>query len=516
MQILTTRKGDDMQAFSKDLRKNITFILSEIGQQSPIAVKEFIIGKVNYIKAAIIYNNGMVNKDMLNRDVLNPLMFQVTEEIDVNNNILEYLSMKYISLCGTNVKNDIGEAIKGIKTGKGVLLVNGVASFILIDASQGTYRGISEPVNETAIRGSREGFIEDINTNIGIIRRRIKSKHLVIEKFVIGRRTQSELALVYLDDVADDDLLNELRKRIRSIDVDGAIGSGTIEQFIEKHPYSPFPQTYGTERADKVQANLLEGRVAILLDNVPFVITAPAIFQEFFQAVEDYDERSIISSITRFLRIINIFIVICLPAVYLTFVKYNSELLPIDSIVPLVVSRKGIILNPFLEILAMEVVVEVLREGGLRLPSKVGQVLSVVGGIIIGDAAIRARFVSPTTLLIVGITVVATFVIPNYDMAIAIRMLRFPMLILCNMMGMFGIALGWFFIIVHLSSLDSFGVPYFSINKSSDFKDMLIRAQFWKMNKRPEGIPNKDPIRQSDFRQEWNSNRGDNNEEGRS
>jgi spore germination protein KA len=504
-----------MQAFTEDIKKNISFILNEIGRQSPIAVKEFIIGRASFIKAALIYNNGMVNKDMLNRDVLKPLMFQVTEALDVNNNILQYFSMKYISMCGTSVKNNIEEAIKGIKSGKAVLLVNGVSSFILIDASEGTYRSISEPVNETVIRGSREGFIEDINTNIGILRRRIKSKHLVVEKFIIGRRTQTELALVYLDDVADDDLLNEIRKRISVIDVDCAIGTGAIEQYIEEHPYSPFPQTYGTERADKVQANLMEGRVAILLDNEPFVITAPAIFQEFFQAVEDYNERSIISSITRFLRIMNIFIVISLPSVYLTFVKYNAELLPITSIVPLVVSRKGIILPPFLEILAMEVVVEVLREGGLRLPSKVGQVLSVVGGIIIGDAAIRARFVSPTTLLIVGITVVATFVIPNYDMAIAIRMLRIPMLILCDMMGMFGIALGWYFIIVHLNSLESFGVPYFSINKKGDFKDLLIRAQFWKMDRRPEGIPNKDPVRQSDFRYKWKSDKGDINEEGR-
>jgi spore germination protein KA len=504
-----------MHAFSEDIKKNISFILNEIGRQSPVAVKEFIIGGANFIKAAIIYNNGMVNKDMLNRDVLKPLMFQVTEALDVNDKILQYFSMKYISMCGTSVKNNIEEAIKGIKTGNAVLLVNGVSSFILIDASEGTYRSISEPVNETVIRGSREGFIEDINTNIGILRRRIKSKHLVVEKFIIGRRTQTELALVYLDDVADDDLLKEIRKRISVIDVDCAIGTGAIEQYIEEHPYSPFPQTYGTERADKVQANLMEGRVAILLDNEPFVITAPAIFQEFFQAVEDYNERSIISSITRFLRIMNIFIVISLPAVYLTFVKYNAELLPITSIVPLVVSRKGIILPPFLEILAMEVVVEVLREGGLRLPSKVGQVLSVVGGIIIGDAAIRARFVSPTTLLIVGITVVATFVIPNYDMAIAIRMLRIPMLILCDMMGMFGIALGWYFIIVHLNSLESFGVPYFSINKKGDFKDLLIRAQFWKMDRRPESIPNKDPVRQSDFRYKWKHDKGDNNEEGR-
>ena len=504
-----------METFTEDIDRNVSFILSEIGQQSPIAVKEFVIGKVNFIKAAIIYNGGMVNKDMLNRDVLNPLMFQVTEELFVANSILEYLARKYISLCGTAVKDNIEEAFRGLKTGKAILLVDGVSSFIIIDATQGNYRSISEPMNETVIRGSREGFIEDINTNIGILRRRIKSNHLVVEKFLIGRHTQTDLALVYLADVADDDLVSEIRKRISVIDIDGAIGTGAIEQYIEKHPYSPFPQTYGTERPDKIQANLMEGRVAILLDNVPFVITAPAIFQEFFQAIEDYNQRSIISSITRFLRILNIFIVISLPAVYLTFVKYNSELLPINSIVPLVISRKGVILPPFLEILAMEVVVEVLREGGLRLPNKVGQVLSVVGGIIIGDAAIRARFVSPTTLLIVATTVVATFVIPSYDMAIAIRMLRFPILILSDMMGIFGIALGWYFIIVHLNYVDSFGVPYFSINKPGDFKDFLIRAQFWKMDRRPEGIPNKDPIRQSDFRAKWNSDKGDDNEEGR-
>ncbi|MBL4937269.1 spore germination protein [Clostridium sp. YIM B02515] len=504
-----------MQTLTTDIRANLKIILSEIGTQSPVAVKEFIIGKTRFLNAALIYNNGMVSKDMLNRDVLNPLMLQLSEDLNLNINIPEYLSRKYISLCNTVVRNNLEEAISGIKTGKAVLIIDKISSFILIDAAEGNYRSISEPVNEPVIRGPREGFIENINTNIGILRRRIKSKYLTVEKFIIGRHTQTELALVYLKDIVDDDVLNEIRKRISVIDIDGAAGIGAIEQYIENHPYSPFPQTFGTERADKIQANLMEGRVAIILDNVPFVITAPAIFEEFFQAVEDYNQRSIVSSVTRFLRMLNIFIVITLPAIYLTFVKYNSELFPINSVVPLVLSRKGILLSPFLEILAMEIVVEVLREGGLRLPGKVGQVLSVVGGLIIGDAAIRAKFASPTTLLILGITVVATFVIPNYDMAIAIRVLRFPILILSEMMGMFGIALGWYFIIVHICSLESFGVPYFSINKPGDFKDLFIRTQFWKMNKRPESIPNKDPVRQSDFRYKWLKGRKDSNEKGR-
>ena len=227
---------------------------------------------------------------------------------------------------------------------------------------------------------------------------------------------------------------------------------------------------------------------------------------QFFQAVEDYTERTVISSFVRLLRIFAAVLVITLPSFYLTLIKFNVELIPIKFVTPIVQSRVGIALTPFLEILAMELVVEFLREGGLRLPTKIAQTLSLVGGIIIGDTAIQSKMVSPTTLLVVGVTVISTFLIPNYDMSLSIRILRFPMLMLANIMGIFGIAVGWFLILVHLSSLDSLGVPYFEFHKS-DLKDTFIRAPLWKMNKRPEGIPNQDSIRQTDFRNKFKKKR---------
>jgi spore germination protein KA len=219
--------------------------------------------------------------------------------------------------------------------------------------------------------------------------------------------------------------------------------------------------------------------------------------------VEDYYDRFIVANALRLLRFLAIFIVITAAPMYLVLIKFNSELIPINFLVPIIESRADIALTPFLEILLMEIVVEFLREGGIRLPSKIAQTLSVVGGIIVGNTAVESKFVSPTTLFIIGVSVVSSFVIPNYEMSLAIRFIRFPMLISANIFGIFGIALVWFLILMHLLSLDNFGVPYFSINKYKDLKDKFTRAPLWKMNERPEGIPHEDNIRQKDFRKTW-------------
>jgi hypothetical protein len=359
----------------------------------------------------------------------------------------------------------------------------------------GRYRAVSEPQNETAIRGSREGFVENIETNISLLRRRTKDKNLVVENFRMGIRSQTPLALIYIDDVVDKDVLEEVRRRIQNINVDIIQDTGILEEYIEDCNYSIFPQTFGTERCDVVLANIMEGRIALILNGTPYVLTVPAIFVEFFQATEDYNERTIVSSFARMLRLLAVFIIITFPSIYLTLIQYNIEVIPVKFINPIVQSRQGIALTPFLEILAMEIVVEFLREGGLRLPPKIAPTLSIVGGIIIGNTAVDSRIVSPTTLLVVGISVIATFLIPNYEMSLSIRILRFPMLMLANAAGVLGIAAGSFFLIVHLFSLESFGVPYLEFNYN-DLKDIFIRSPYNKMKTRPEAIPNINPLRQ--------------------
>jgi hypothetical protein len=481
------------------LNENIDLIINEIGPNSPVIVKHFFIGNKKILDAALIYVNGLVNKDAIDKSILKPLMFQIEEVVFPHKNTAEYICKRYIPSSNTQTEKNIGSAIDNIKSGRTVILIDGISEFIIIDTLGGDFRSITDPPTESSVRGPREGFVENIETNISILRRKIKDKHLTIEDLQVGTRSQTELALIYIEDIVNEDVLKKVRDRINSINVDAVNDTGILEQYIEKSAYSVFPQVYGTERPDIIKANILEGRIAIILNGTPYVLTTPAIFIEFFQAVEDYNQRTIVSSFTRLLRIFAVFIIITLPSTYLALLQYNIELIPVKFINPIVQSREGIALTPFLEILAMEIVVEFLREGGLRLPPRIASTLSIVGGIIIGNAAVDSNIASPTTLLIIGITVVATFLIPNYEMSLSIRFIRFPMLILTNAMGFLGITCGIFFLIVHLFSLESFGIPYVSI-ESNDLKDIFIRAPLWEMNTRPESIPNNNPIRQKDFR----------------
>ncbi|MCB2352835.1 spore germination protein [Clostridium estertheticum] len=489
-----------------DLTGNIDLIRNGLGTQSPMVVKHFYIGTDKPLEAVIIYVNGLVNKDIIDRDILNPLMIHIGENLNGKENIGDYLCKRYISMSNTLVETDLNVVMNHLKRGKSAVLINGALEVIVADTAGGVQRAIIEPMNETAAKGPRDGFVENLDTNISIIRRKVKDKHLTIELFSIGRRLQSDVAMIYISDIADKKVVDELRKRIEAVDVDAVISAGKLEQYIEDYVYTVFPQAFSTERPDRAIGNMLEGKIVLVTEGTPMVLTYPAIFMQFFQAEEDYTERTLVASFVRLLRILAAIIVVTLPSIYLTLIKFNVELIPIKFVAPIVQSRVGIALTPFLEIMAMEMVVEFLREGGLRLPTKIAQTLSLVGGIIIGDTAIQSKMVSPTTLLIVGITVITTFLIPNYDMSLSIRLLRFPMLILANVMGIFGIAVGWFLILVHLSSLDSLGVPYFEFHKA-DMKDTFIRAPLWKMNKRPEGIPNQNPIRQIDFRNKFKKKR---------
>lgn len=485
----------------QSLDERVAYFKEILGTPNAIIQKDFFIGREPPINAVLIFISGLVDKNAIDRDILNPLMLSVNEALTSKKLLPDYLIRRYITMSSTYVEKDMNKAVRLAKLGASIIFIEGCES-VIVASTEGTLkRSIAEPYNETSIRGSREGFIESLDVNISLIKKGVKDSNLVVEKFTLGKRTQTDLVLIYIKDIADDDVVTTIRNRITSIDVDSVQATGMVDQLIEKKPYSIFPQCHGSERPDVIISRILEGRVALILDGTPYVLTAPSLFTDFFQSVEDYYERTMISSFVRFLRIISVFIVVLMPSVYLALIKFNAELIPIKFIIPIVQSRRGIALTPLLEILSMELVVEFLREGGLRLPSKIGQTLSIVGGFIIGDAAIRTKFVSPATLVVIGVSVIATFVITNYEMALSIRLLRFPMLIITNLLGVLGIAVGVYIILVNLYSIDSFGVPYFPTGKYKDFKDTYFRVPLWKMNFRPESIPNKNPVRQMDFRE---------------
>jgi spore germination protein KA len=478
-----------------DLRNYIEVLKKEIGTQGFMTIKHVVLGNEQPVDLALVYVEGLVDKSIIDRDVLQPLMINTNIELSDNANIADYLAKRYI-MTKTTITSNINEALANIKRGFSVIFVNNQPNFIIIDTKGGSYRAIEESSVETAARAPKESFVENMGTNLSMIRRAIKDKNLVFERFILGRRTQTDVCVIYLEDVVDKDVLNEIKERINTLDMDFASSSGFIEQLIEDNTYSIFPQLYSTERLDKVVSRILEGRVAILVDGTPISISAPALFMEFFHSVEDYYDRFIVTNAFRIIRFLAIFIVITSAPAYLVLIKFNSELIPVNFLIPIMQSRMDRALSPFLEIFLMELIIEFLREGGLRLPSKIAQTLSVVGGIIVGDMAVESRIVSPTTLFVVGVSVVASFVTPNYEMSLSIRFIRFPMLVLANLLGMLGIALGWFSLILHLLSLKSFGVPYFSVNKYKDLQDGFTRAPAWKIKERPQGIPHEDNVRQ--------------------
>ncbi|WP_055668833.1 spore germination protein [Desnuesiella massiliensis] len=484
------------------IENRIQEILKQIPSATPV-VRKFLIGNKETIHGVIIYLDNIVDKNIIDRDILRPLMIDIKEDLNKNPNIAYYLIEKHIAISNATVDTDIQRACYNLKRGKTVILIDGVEEFIILDTTKIPHRNVSEPENEVAIHGPRDGFVESIEINVSLLKNKIKDRNLIIENIETGRRTQTDIAIAYIDDIVDKDILADLKNRLELIDMDGVLSTGIIEQCIEEYTYSIFPQIYGSERPDVISANILEGRIAVILDGTPYVISVPTVLPEFFQTVEDHYERTLVGTIARFIRLLGTIMVISLPSIYLILIKFNSELIPIKFLIPIIRTRRGIALTPFMEILAMIFVVELLREGGLRLPSKIAQTLSVVGGLIIGTAAIEARMVSQATILIIGVTTAGTFIVPNYQMALSIRLVSLIMLILSNIFGVIGFSVGWYLLIVHLFSLKSFGVPYFNITNYRDLRDIFIRVPIWKMNKRPESIPNKNPIRQTDFRKKF-------------
>lgn len=484
------------------LEPKINKISEHLGDKSFVEIKKFFIGKNTKVDAAIIYMYTLCDKESIDKDILNPLMLHVNEDISGIKNMTEYLCKRYIISSGITIKKDLNEAIQAIQNGNTVLLLNITDEFVIIPTKGGTYRQISDPSNEASMRGPKEGFIENVDTNISMIKRLIKDNNLSIESHVVGKRSQTRVSVMYLNDIADREIINELNRRIEAVDVDFITAAAMLEQFLEEKSYSAFPQLFGTERPDRVVANLMEGKIAVIVDGSNRVLLIPALLHDFFNTVEDYYSRTVVSSAIRLLRHIATIIVLFFPSIYLVLIKFNGELIPVQLIVPIVESRSGISLTPFMEIVFLEIIVELLREGGLRLPSKIAQTLSIVGGIIIGDMAVQSKMVSPTTLLIIGITVVSSFTIPNYEMSLSIRFLRFPILLFSNYAGLFGIGVSFIFILIHLSALENFGVPYMTYYKE-DLKDIFLRAPLWKMNQRPTAIPNNNSIRQQDFRQNF-------------
>lgn len=432
---------------------------------------------------ALIFLDSIIDKQKIQDLILNPL-FELDKDIDLS-------TFEKVINIDFRKQTDFTNIEELLLQSYTIIFTKDTTCYYSVFTPIKTERDISEPDNEAVIRGSHEGFIESMSTNIALIRKRLKSQKLVVKYLKVGKETHTNVAMLYMSDIANPELLHEMERRINSIEADAVMTPGNIEESIEDKTFSLFPQTLSTERPDRVAANLMEGRVALLYDSSPTVNIAPVNFFVFYQTPDDYNKRWMLGSFYRLIRLFSFYIAIGLPAFYIAVVSFHFEVIPSALVLLMKSSLENIPYPPLFEALVMELTIELIREAAIRLPTRIGSTIAIVGGLVIGDAVVKAGLISNLMIIVVATTAIAAYTVPSNEMSLAVRLLRFPFMVAAATFGFLGIIFGLIIMFFHLCRLYSFGTPYFAPLapfRMGDLKDTIIRLPFFKMNSRPEDI----------------------------
>ncbi|WP_084783327.1 spore germination protein [Bacillus dakarensis] len=474
---------------SGTLDENVMYMKEMLGESDDFVIKHFkVFGKVS---AVLMYVNSLTDQNRINNDILKPLMYKPEHLLKKDILLDELISILFSEILydsKAKLNSEFDELVNVTLLGETVIVIDGIEEAIHIDTRKVDKRSIDSPETEQAVLGPREGFIENISTNIALVRARLPTADFVVKTMKIGRLTKTTVAFCYIKGIASEQVINEVEKRLSEIDIDAILDTGYLEQFIEDNPFSPFPQTQSTERPDKTVSNLVEGRVAILADGSPFALLVPVVFNQFYQTFDDYSSRFLMGSFARLARMLALVFSLIFPSLYVSFISFNPELLPTEFAVAVAGGRAGVPYPAVIEVLIIEISMEVLREATVRMPKQVGGALSIVGVLVVGEAAVNAGLASPITVVVIALTSIGSFATPAYVAAFALRMLRFPILVLAGIFGLYGVVVGVIFIFNHMLSLKSFGVPYMapvSPGNSQGMKDVVIRSPLWWMPNRP-------------------------------
>jgi len=494
---------DKKTPLNEDIDNNIKAIKNTFENCDDMVFRGFKESGTNGSKMFLFYIDGLVDKILIDNFVMTPLMLTTRmvrpDFNEIKNSISEATKNSGMPVTDFKEFESIEEAITFVLSGETALFIDGYTKVIIIATKSWPARSIAEPSTETVVRGSRDGFTETFRMNTALVRRRIRDPKLKIRQKQIGVRSRTDIAILYIEDIADKRVITELYKKLEKIDIDAILDSGYIEQFIEESNYSPFPQTQTTERPDVAAAAIYEGRVVILVDNSPFALIIPTTITAFFQSPEDYYTRSVISIFVRCLRFMGGVMAILGPAIYIAITSFQPGIIPSKLALSIAATREGVPFPAFIEAIIMELTFELLREAGVRLPKPIGSTIGIVGGLVIGQAAVTANIVSPIMVIVVAITAIASFSIPNYELSAAFRLIRFVMMIAAAIYGLFGIVLVGIAVLIHTANLKSFGVPYLSPITPfnlKDMKDVLYRAPWKTMKKRPSSFDTTDSTKQ--------------------
>lgn len=465
---------------NKRLSVNLETLDLLFSQSPDLVIRKFMTKSGEEV--AVVFFADLVDKSTINDHILKPLK-------DIDTKQIEWASM--ITIGESNYIQKWLDVEQGLFSGKSVLFIDGCEEALLLGTEGWPERTPQEPTAESAIKGAHNGFIESGKSNIALVRRYLPNRELKIKEMTVGKRGQTKVSLLYLADVIDGTYIAEIESRLNRINVDAIINTGELEQHVEDNTFSPFPQFQVSERPDTVASQILQGRIALIVDRSPGVLVGPMTFTSFFQSIDDYSTRWLVGSFIRLLRFTGFLIAIFLPSLYIAIISFHYEVLPINLMISIGESRAQVPIPAILEALLMELILEMLREAGIRLPSPIGQTVGIVGGIVIGEAIVQVGLVSNIMVIVVALTAIATFIIPNQDMAASIRLIRFPMMVIASLMGIIGIVFGLMILVGHIVSLKSLGIPYSSPIapiKLSDLKDTFIRAPLKFMKLRPKSV----------------------------
>lgn len=473
---------DSNTPISDDFPQNVERLRSIFEASDDVTFRSFLIaGTMN---AVLVYIPGMSDSRELDDNVMKPLMMMGgMEQAD-----LPTIQSRILPIVAIEEVESIEACARQVIKGHPLLLIERANRALLFKIAKWDKRSVEEPKTEPSLRGPREGFTESIETNLSLLRRKVQNVKLKLKSLQLGQYTHTQIYVAYIDGLVEPSVLSEVWKRLEQIDIDSVLETGYIEELTEDTPFSPFPQQQFTERVDIAAASMLEGRIVILVDGTPDVLIVPSTLATLLQAADDYYNRSLYTSTLRFLRYCTLFISLVLPAVYVALLNFHQEMIPNKLLISITSAREAIPFPTIVEVLMMQLAFEVLREAGLRLPRQIGSAVTIVGALVVGEAAVSAGLVSAPIVIIIAFTGIAGFTAPHYSLELSLRLLRLLLIIAGGTLGMLGVMFGIIAIAIHLCTLRSFGVPYlspFAPFALDSMKDTLIRVPWWSMIRRP-------------------------------
>ncbi len=487
----------DAEAVNSELELSVGNAKKLLKHSSDVKFRELYINGQKDLPATMVFIDGLVDSKALN-DILLSLVWNFSQDSLCISELIEELEQGALHHASQKIHYSLSNCVHDIIDGSVAFIIDEAKAAATFNIKGPVERSITEPTGENVIKGAKDSFVENLRINTATIRTRMKTNKLVIEEMIIGKQTETRVCIVYIKGITNTHIVQELRRRLNDINTDAVLTTGVIEEAIADKKFSTFPQAITTVRPDKFCSSMVEGRVGILIDGLPVSVVIPGTFVAFLQAPEDYSQNFIISSLIRGLRYILVFVTLFLPGFYIAVSSFHIEMIPTELALVITASKEGVPFYSFVEVIFMLLAFEVIVEAGVRLPKSIGQAVSVVGAVVVGQAAVEAKLVSPTVVVTIAVTAISSFAIPDQDFSNALRLWRLIFAIVSSVIGLFGLSIGVIILLHHLSNIEVFGVPYLSPfvgEENKQMQDSFFRLPFFMQYKRPISLRTKNKKR---------------------